>query len=77
MHFTITQWVRECRCWKGTQLYFGGNYNVAIGRDAGESILTVQSTFVGYTAEYNNTTGTGNVTLGYNVLNANTSGIEM
>jgi hypothetical protein len=60
----------------GNSIESGGNYNVAVGDEAGTAITTGDNNVVvGYTAGDAITTGSGNVMVGYACGTANTTGI--
>ena len=59
----------------GNSIASGGNYNVAIGDEAGTALTTGDSNIaIGYAALAANTTGTGGVACGRSALAANTTG---
>ena len=59
----------------GNSIQSGGNYNVAVGDEAGTALNTGDNnTFVGYAAGDAQTTASNNVAVGQNALGANTTG---
>ena len=59
----------------GNSIASGGNYNVAVGDEAGTALNTGDNnTFVGYAAGDAQTTASNNVAVGHNALGANTTG---
>ena len=59
----------------GNSIESGGNYNVAVGDEAGTAITTGDNNvFVGYGSGDATTTPSSNVAVGYNALSTNTTG---